>query len=78
MAAHLEEMKIKTAWDLASADAWTLRKKFSVVEKTARELHGISCLGIVDLYCRVTKDVKSPTDNPYKELKQIDFGLGMV
>jgi DNA polymerase V len=40
---HLEE-KIKTAWDLASADARTLRKKFSVVvEKTARELRGISC-----------------------------------
>jgi DNA polymerase V len=31
--------------DLAQADAWTLRKKFSVViEKTARELAGTPCL----------------------------------
>ncbi|KRW59916.1 translesion error-prone DNA polymerase V subunit UmuC [Pseudomonas sp. TTU2014-080ASC] len=45
MTAHLEAMSIKTAWDLAQADAWTLRKQFSVVvEKTARELRGISCL----------------------------------
>ncbi|KRW62318.1 translesion error-prone DNA polymerase V subunit UmuC [Pseudomonas sp. TTU2014-080ASC] len=45
MTAHLEAMNIKTAWELAQADAWTLRKQFSVVvEKTARELRGISCL----------------------------------
>lgn len=50
MTAHLEEMQIKTAWDLASADAWTLRKKFSVVvEKTARELLGICCLGLEEV-----------------------------
>ncbi|MGP3789403.1 Y-family DNA polymerase [Pseudomonas sp. B392_1p] len=50
MTAHLEEMQIKTAWDLASADAWTLRKKFSVVvEKTARELRGISCLDLEEV-----------------------------
>src|SRR5690606_10373020 len=50
MTAHLEEMQIKTAFDLASADAWTLRKKFSVVvEKTARELRGISCLGLEEV-----------------------------
>lgn len=47
MTAHLAGMNIKTAWDLAQADAWTLRKQFSVVvEKTARELRGISCLDL--------------------------------
>ncbi|WP_150306191.1 Y-family DNA polymerase [Pseudomonas saliphila] len=41
----LQEMNIKTAWDLAKADTPLLRKRFSVlVEKTARELVGISCL----------------------------------
>lgn len=45
MTTHLEVMGIKTAWDLANADAWMLRKKFSVViEKTARELAGTPCL----------------------------------
>ncbi|RMW09880.1 Ultraviolet light resistance protein RulB [Pseudomonas amygdali pv. tabaci] len=45
MKAHLEPMGIKTAMDLARADAWTLRQKFSVViEKTARELAGTACL----------------------------------
>lgn len=45
MTAHLTAMNIKTAWDLAQADAWTLRKQYSVViEKTARELCGTSCL----------------------------------
>ncbi|WP_044870078.1 Y-family DNA polymerase [Pseudomonas sp. LFM046] len=49
MTAHLNEMGIKTAWDLAHADAWTLRNKFSVVvEKTARELRGIACLELED------------------------------
>lgn len=38
MKAHLETMGIKTAMDLAKADPWMLRQKFSVViEKTARE-----------------------------------------
>jgi DNA polymerase V len=42
---HLDGMGIKTAMDLAKADAWTLRKNFSVViEKTARELAGTACL----------------------------------
>ena len=42
---HLYCMDIRTAWDLAQADAWTLRKQFSVVvEKTARELRGTPCL----------------------------------
>ncbi len=45
MKAHLEAMGIKTAMDLATADPWTLRQKFSVViEKTARELSGTPCL----------------------------------
>lgn len=45
MKAHLEAMGIKSAMDLARADAWTLRQKFSVViEKTARELAGTPCL----------------------------------
>ena len=45
MTAHLEAMGIRTARDLAKADQWTLRKKFSIViEKTARELAGTPCL----------------------------------
>ena len=45
MQVHLNALGITTAWDLASHDAWALRKRFSVVlEKTARELRGISCL----------------------------------
>jgi DNA polymerase V len=45
MKAHLDTMGIKSAMDLAKADLWTLRKNFSVViEKTARELAGTSCL----------------------------------
>ncbi|WP_373187492.1 translesion error-prone DNA polymerase V subunit UmuC [Halopseudomonas sp.] len=44
---HLTAMGIRTAWDLAHADAWTLRKQFSVViEKTARELRGTPCLAL--------------------------------
>ncbi|MEE5177125.1 Y-family DNA polymerase [Pseudomonas alliivorans] len=45
MKAHLEGMQILSAKDLAMADPWMLRKKFSVVvEKTARELSGTVCL----------------------------------
>ena len=45
MTAHLAAMDIRTAWELAHADAWALRKQFSVViEKTARELAGTTCL----------------------------------
>lgn len=45
MTEHLTGMGINTAWDLAKADPWTLRKRFSVlVEKTARELQGVPCL----------------------------------
>ena len=45
MKMHLDAMGIKSAMDLAKADPWTLRKKFSVViEKTARELAGTPCL----------------------------------
>ncbi|MFK3772614.1 translesion error-prone DNA polymerase V subunit UmuC [Pseudomonas sp. NPDC089406] len=45
LTAHLAELGIRTAMDLARADARLLRDKFSVVvEKTARELNGIACL----------------------------------
>ncbi|WP_122551100.1 Y-family DNA polymerase [Pseudomonas viridiflava] len=47
MKAHLEGMKILTAKDLATADPRMLRDQFSVViEKTARELAGTSCIGL--------------------------------
>lgn len=50
MTEHLNNMNIRTAWDLAQADAWTLRKQFSViVEKTARELRGVPCLELEQL-----------------------------
>jgi DNA polymerase V len=49
MNAHFESMQIRTAMDLAKADPWTLRQKFSVViEKTARELTGTSCLELTE------------------------------
>jgi DNA polymerase V len=49
LTAHLEAMGIKTAMDLAKADPVTLRAKFSIVlEKTARELGGKSCLELED------------------------------
>ncbi|AMS22161.1 DNA polymerase V subunit UmuC [Pseudomonas synxantha] len=49
MKLHLDAMGIKSAMDLAKADPWTLRKKFSVViEKTACELAGTSCLELDD------------------------------
>ena len=42
---QLNSLGIKTAWDLASADTWMLRKRFNVlIEKTARELRGTACL----------------------------------
>lgn len=45
MKLHLDALGIKSAMDLAKADPWTLRKKFSIViEKTARELSGTPCL----------------------------------
>ena len=45
MTAHLAGSNITSAWDLAQADVWTLRKQYSVVvEKTARELRGTPCL----------------------------------
>jgi DNA polymerase V len=49
MKSHLEAMGIRSAMDLAKADACTLGSKFSVViEKTARELAGVSCLELAD------------------------------
>lgn len=50
MTEHLHAMGIKTAWDLACADPATLRSRFSVViEKTARELSGTSCLTLEEV-----------------------------
>lgn len=50
MTAHLQGMKINTAWELSQADPWTLRQKFSVViEKTARELRGTPCLALEEV-----------------------------
>lgn len=50
MDAHLQGMKINTAWELSQADPWTLREKFSVViEKTVRELRGTPCLELEDM-----------------------------
>lgn len=47
---HLNSMGIHSAWDLACADAWTLRKQFSVVvEKTARELRATLCLDLEEV-----------------------------
>lgn len=45
-AAKLAALNIATAWDLARFDIGTLRKTFGVtMERTARELRGISCIG---------------------------------
>ncbi|WP_130905405.1 MULTISPECIES: Y-family DNA polymerase [unclassified Pseudomonas] len=50
MTAHLESMGVLRAMDLAMADPKMLRQKFSVVvEKTARELAGISCLDVEEV-----------------------------
>lgn len=44
-AARLAALSISTAWDLAHFDIGTLRKTFGVtMERTARELRGISCI----------------------------------
>ncbi|WP_373094988.1 translesion error-prone DNA polymerase V subunit UmuC [Zhongshania sp.] len=46
----LHDLNIHTALDLAEADLKTLRKQFSVVlERTARELNGESCLALEDV-----------------------------
>lgn len=45
-AAKLSALNISTAWELAKFDIGTLRNTFGVaMERTARELRGISCLG---------------------------------
>ncbi|MFK0312546.1 translesion error-prone DNA polymerase V subunit UmuC [Pseudomonas sp. NPDC090233] len=50
MTAHLRSLDIRSAWDLAHADPWRLRKQFSVVvEKTARELAGTPCLQLEEV-----------------------------
>ncbi len=46
LAARLRPLGVETAWDLAQYDIGTLRKAFGVpLERTARELRGISCIG---------------------------------
>lgn len=51
MKLHLDALGIKSAMDLAKADPWMLRKKFSIViEKTARELAGTTCLELDELH----------------------------
>ncbi len=50
LTARLKPLGIKTAWDLAQYDPASLRQQFSVVlEKTARELRGISCLHLAEV-----------------------------
>ncbi|RTR70830.1 DUF4113 domain-containing protein, partial [Pseudomonas aeruginosa] len=45
-ASKLAALNISTAWDLAQFEIGTLRKTFGVtMERTARELRGISCIG---------------------------------
>lgn len=47
LAARLRPLGIETAWDLAQFDIATLRKTFGVtLERTARELRGISYIGM--------------------------------
>lgn len=45
-AAKLAALNISTAWDLSQFDVGTLRETFGVtMERTARELRGVSCIG---------------------------------
>lgn len=47
LSAHLTAMGIHTALDLAQADPQVLRRRFNVVlERTIRELNGLSCLDL--------------------------------
>ncbi|MCQ4270245.1 Y-family DNA polymerase [Pseudomonas kuykendallii] len=49
LAPKLALLGIRTAWDLANYDVGTLRKTFGVtLERTARELRGISCIDLSD------------------------------
>lgn len=48
--AKLQDMGIRTVADLRNADAETVRTKFSVVlERTVRELRGVSCLDLEEV-----------------------------
>jgi DNA polymerase V len=50
MTEHLNRLGIRTAWDLAGADAWTLRKKIQRgYRETSRELRGTPCLDLEDV-----------------------------
>lgn len=47
---RLDAIGIKTAWQLATADPWMIRKNFSIVlEKTMRELGGTPCLSLEEV-----------------------------
>lgn len=47
---HLNQYKIKSAWDLAQCDQQWLKKRFSVVlARTAAELNGQSCLKLEEV-----------------------------
>ncbi|MEJ5988815.1 Y-family DNA polymerase [Ramlibacter sp. PS3R-8] len=47
---QLEGDGVRSALDLARADAVSLRRRFGVVvERTVRELHGVSCIGLEDV-----------------------------
>ena len=46
----LKMLGIEKAWHLAQYDAWSIRKMFSVtLEKTVRELRGISCIDLEEV-----------------------------
>ncbi|GGM25828.1 DNA polymerase V subunit UmuC [Pseudomonas asuensis] len=46
----LNMLGIGKAWDLAQYDAWSIRKMFNVtLEKTVRELRGISCIDLEEV-----------------------------
>jgi DNA polymerase V len=50
LAPQLEESGIRSALDLARADAPALRRRFGVVvERTVRELQGVPCVGLEDV-----------------------------
>lgn len=50
ISAQLEEMGIRTVLQLRNADAETIRSRFSVVlERTVRELRGVSCLELEEV-----------------------------
>lgn len=73
--AHLEDMNIHTAWDLANANTKLLRRRFSVnLERTIAELNGEACLELEEhppakkqIYCTRGFGVKATSLPPIKE-----------